>query len=188
MNNNMNNMKNQTLFITQTAVMIALLLGVQFVTRPFGQFVTGSLVNLILLVSLFMLGTANGVIVAVVSPFMALLAGIGPAFPQIVPFMAAGNVILVIVARFVSKNMAKSNMKDLIFSAIGLMIASTAKFLFLWIAIVIIALPLIPGIKEQQIAVISVAFTWPQLVTALIGSGLSMMVVPLLKRAKIKEA
>jgi len=95
---------------------------------------------------------------------------------------------LVIVARFVSKNMAKSNMKDLIFSAIGLMIASTAKFLFLWIAIVIIALPLIPGIKEQQIAVISVAFTWPQLVTALIGSGLSMMVVPLLKRAKIKEA
>lgn len=181
----MEKMKKQTLFITQTAVMIALLLGIQFVTRPFGQFVTGSLVNMILLTSLFMIGISSGVTVGLLSPFLAVFIGMGPAFIQIVPFMAAGNVILVLVASFVRKHMAKNNMKDFILAAGGLLIASAAKFLFLWIGLVIVFLPLIPGIKEQQIAVISGAFSWPQLVTALIGSSLTMVIVPLLKRAKV---
>ncbi|MCL2717784.1 MAG: ECF transporter S component [Lachnospiraceae bacterium] len=180
-------MNKHTLFITQTAVMIALLVGAQFVTRPLGQFVTGSLVNLILLISLFIIGTGSGITVGLLSPFMALLAGIGPAFPQIVPFMATGNIILVLVASLVKKHMAKSNKKDILIASAGLIAASAAKFLFLWIALVVVALPLIPGIKEQQIAVISVAFTWPQLVTALIGSTLAMIIVPLLKRARIKS-
>ena len=174
-----------TLFITQTAFMLALLLGVQFITRPFGQFVTGSLVNLILLVSLFMIGLGSGVTVGMLSPFLAFFAGIGPALPQVIPFMAVGNALLVLVARLVSKYMAKNNLKDIIFASIGLFLASTAKFLFLWVGLVIIALPLIPGLKEQQLTMLGAAFSWPQLVTALIGSTLAMMIVPILKRAKV---
>jgi len=177
-------MKNKKLvYITQTAVMLALLIGVQFATRSFSQFVTGALVNLILLTSVFMTGFSGGLTVAIASPFLAFLAGFGPAFIQIVPFIAAGNAILVSLAWVVRKRMTRFGAKDTCFAAIGLIAASAAKFLFLWVGLVAIALPLIPGIQEKQMEVIGAAFTWPQLVTALIGSALAMIIVPLLKKA-----
>lgn len=41
-------MNKKTLWITETAVMIALLVALQWATKPLGQFVTGSCVNLVL--------------------------------------------------------------------------------------------------------------------------------------------
>ena len=177
-------MKNrQIAFITQTAVMLALLVGAQFITRSFGQFVTGALVNLILLVSIFTVGLGGGLTVAVVSPFLAFMVGIGPAFIQVVPFVAVGNAILVITAYVVRNHIVRKSLKGKAITALGLIAASSAKTLFLWIGLVIIALPLIPGINEKQITVISAAFSWPQLITALVGSALAMVVTPLLKTA-----
>lgn len=182
-------MKNtKIIYITQTAVMIALLIGVQIMTLPFGQFVTGSMVNLVLLVSVFIIGIYGGLTVAVLSPLLAFAAGIGPAFIQIIPFIALGNALFVIVAWVISrKHMMRINAKDVLGASLGLLAASIAKFLFLWIGLVMTALPLISGIKEKQVAVIGVAFSWPQLITALIGSMLAIVVVPLLKKALINE-
>jgi len=175
---------NKINYITQTAVMLALLIGAQIITRSFGQFVTGSIVNLILLVSVFIIGIYGGVTIAVLSPILAFLAGIGPAFIQIIPFIAIGNVLFVTIAWLIAKNyIAKVNKNGFVISSIGLIAASVVKFLFLWIGLVVIALPLIPGIKEKQVAVIGAAFSWPQLVTALIGSILAIMIVPHLKKA-----
>lgn len=178
-------MKNNKIsYITQTAVMLALLIGVQTATRPFGQFVTGSLVNLILLVSVFMIGIYGGVTIALLSPILAFMAGIGPAFIQIIPFIAIGNAIFVIAAWLIAgSSIAKADKRAVTKSSVGLAAASAAKFLFLWIGLVMIALPMIPGIKEKQAAVIGASFSWPQLVTALIGSILAMIIVPLLKKA-----
>ena len=171
-------------YIVKTAVMLALLLGIQFATRSFGQFVTGPLVNLILLVSVFMIGLGGGLTVAVASNFLAFLAGIGPALPQVVPFAAVANAIFVIVAHALSrKRIAKKGLKDTALTAAGLVAAGAAKTAFLWVGLVFIALPLIPGLKEPQIAALSAAFTWPQLVTSLTGGALAMLLVPLLKRA-----
>jgi len=174
---------NKTRFITYTAVLLALLLGVQFLTQSFSQFVTGSLVNLILLVSVFIVGIGSGLIIGLVSPFLAFFVGIGPAFIQITPFMAIANIILVSIASLVRKYIAKGNKKDVLITGAGLVTAAIAKTTFFWVGLVLIALPLIPGINEKQLAVISTAFTWPQLVTALIGSTLAMIIVPLLKKA-----
>jgi hypothetical protein len=178
-------MKNNKIsYITQTAVILALLIGAQFITRPFGQFVTGSMVNLILLVSVFIIGIYGGVTIAVLSPLLAFLAGIGPAFIQIIPFIAIGNTLFVTIAWIIAKNfIAKSTTKDIMISSTGLIAASLSKFLFLLFGLVTVALPLIPGIKEKQIAVIGMAFSWPQLITALIGSILAMIIVPHLKKA-----
>jgi MFS family permease len=176
------------IYITQTAVMLALLIGVQLITRPFGQFVTGSLVNLILLVSVFIIGIYGGITVAVLSPVLAFLAGIGPSFIQIIPFIAVGNVLLVVVAWLIARNyMSRLKARDVLASAIGLIAASVTKFLFLWIGLVMIALPMIPGIKQKQLAMIGAAFSWPQLITALIGSILAIMIVPVLKKAVKQE-
>lgn len=175
---------NKIIYITQTAVMLALLIGAQFITRSFGQFVTGSMVNLILLVSVFLIGIYGGVTIAILSPFLAFLAGIGPAFVQIIPFIAIANTLFVVTAWIISKNfITKLSVKDHVISSIGLIAASVVKFLFLWIGLVMIALPLIPGIKEKQAAAIGASFSWPQLVTALIGSILAIILVPHLKKA-----
>ena len=177
-------MKNkQALFITQTAVMLALLIGIQFVTRSLGQFVTGSLVNMILLVSVFTIGLGGGLIVAVCSPFLAFFAGIGPAFIQIVPFVAVANALSVMIGRIAGKFIGKGSLKDIALAASGLVAASVIKTGFLWVGLVLIALPMIPGINEKQIAVISAAFTWPQLVTGCIGGALAMAAVPVLRKA-----
>ena len=87
-------MKNKTYWIAETAVMIALLVALQWATKPLGQFVTGSCVNLVLGVSTLVGGVWCGAVVAIASPFCAFLVGVGPAKLLIVPFIAVGNVVL----------------------------------------------------------------------------------------------
>ena len=176
-------MKNKTLYIVQTGVMLALLIAVQFFTHAFSTFVTGSLVNLILLVSVFMIGLGGGLTIAVLSNFFAFLMGVGPAFIQIVPFVAVGNAIFVTIAWFFRKFVGSHETKKRAVAVIGLVIASVAKMLFLWVGLVIIMLPMIPGLKPAQINIIGTAFSWPQLITALIGSTLAMIIIPLIRKA-----
>ena len=83
--------------LCRTAIFLALLIAVQFVTRSIGQYVTGSLVNLILIASGLMCGLWGGLAVAVLSPICAFFIGIGPAFPQVVPAVALGNAVLVLL-------------------------------------------------------------------------------------------
>ena len=66
-----------TKLITRTAMLIALLVAVQYVTKSAGQIVTGSCVNLILAVAALVGGVWCGAAVALISPFCAFLLGIG---------------------------------------------------------------------------------------------------------------
>ena len=95
-------MKNKTYWIAETAVMIALLVALQWATKPLGQFVTGSCVNLVLGVSTLVGGVWCGAVVAIASPFCAFLVGVGPAKLLIVPFIAVGNVVLVLLLHFIA--------------------------------------------------------------------------------------
>ena len=80
----------KTVWIARTAVCLALLIAIQFLTKSLGQLVTGSCVNLVLAIAALIGGVWSGVTVAVISPFCAYLLGIGPAFlPLVPPHMAA---------------------------------------------------------------------------------------------------
>ena len=68
-------MKNKTRWITRTAVLLALLVIMQAVTKSAGQLVTGSCVNAVLAVSVLVAGLSTGLTVALVSPFAAFLLG-----------------------------------------------------------------------------------------------------------------
>ena len=57
-------MKKQILWITETAVMLALLVTLQALTKAAGQYVTGSCVNLILAVTALTAGLGSGAAVA----------------------------------------------------------------------------------------------------------------------------
>ena len=176
--------KKRILWITQTAIFIALLVSVQAVTRPFGQFVTGSCVNFILVSACILIGLPSAAVVATVSPIFAfLIIGI-PAFPLLIPFMMAGNVVLVIVIHFISgKAFSDLTRRSYVRISVAAVAGSVIKFLVLWVGIVQIALSFIPDIKQPQIDAMSLTFSWPQLVTALIGSGLAVTVIPSLKKA-----
>ncbi len=171
-------MKKKTLWIAETAVMIALLVALQGLTKPAGQFVTGSCVNLILGVSALVGGLWCGLTVALLSPFFAFLLGIGPALIQIVPAIAVGNIVLVLVLYLICRKAKK-------FSALsygGAVAASVCKFVVLYALVVLLLLPLL-GLPEKQVAMMSAMFSWPQLVTALIGSFLAVTIAPVIRKA-----
>ena len=173
-------MRKKILWITETAVMLALLVAVQGLTSGLGnQFITGSCVNLILSVTALMVGLWGGVAVAAISPFVAFLFGIGPKFIQLIPVIAVGNLVLVLV-----RSLLKS--KQVWRSVVAWIVAAVAKFGTLYILMVKLVVPaLVAGgtIPAKAAATIAVQFGWPQLVTALIGGGLAMAIVPAVRKA-----
>ena len=171
-------MKKKTLWIAETAVMIALLVALQGLTKPAGQFVTGSCVNLILGVSTLVGGLWCGLTVALLSPFFAFALGIGPALIQIVPAIAVGNIVLVLVLFLICRKAKK--LSPLSYG--GAVAASVCKFAALYALVVLLLLPLL-GLPEKQVAMMSAMFSWPQLVTALIGSFLAVTVSPVIRKA-----
>ena len=64
----MSNVK--TFQITTTAIFLALLVSAQLLTKPMGQFVTGSLINLLLILSALLVSRWSGVLIATISPFL----------------------------------------------------------------------------------------------------------------------
>ena len=60
--------------------------------------------------------------------------------------------------------------------------ASVFKFAVLYSLVVLLLLPLL-GLPEKQVAMMSAMFSWPQLVTALIGSILAVTIAPAIRKA-----
>ena len=73
--------------ITETAVMLALLIALQALTKPLGQIVTGSCVNAVLAVTALFVGLGGGLTVALISPVCAFALGIAPNFVTVLPIM-----------------------------------------------------------------------------------------------------
>ncbi len=170
-------MNKKVLWITETAVMTAVLIALQVITKPMGQVVTGSCVNLVLGVAAIAGGLWCGVTVAVLSPFFAFLLHIGPALLPIVPMIAIGNAVLVVVLYLLAGQKPLGAV-----SYAAAVAAAAAKFVTLWLLIVKLVLPML-GLPEQKMAVMSAMFTWPQLVTALIGGVVAVTVAPVIRKA-----
>ena len=165
----------KTLWMTQTAVLTALLVLLQTITKAGGQFVTGSCVNIVLAVAALFSGLWSGMTVALVSPFLAFLLGIGPQLLPIVPAIAVGNVVYVLILRVLSG-------KQIWRQGIAWLCAALCKFLTLNLVVVQLLCRVLP-LAEKQVAAFTAMFSWPQLVTALIGGGVALLIVPVLHKA-----
>jgi len=169
----------KVLWITRTAVFIALTVVLQAITLQFGnQIITGSIVNLMLILSVMICGLATGMTVAVFTPILPTLLGFGPVWP-IVPFIAAGNIALVVVWHFLGNRSF-----GYIAYVLATITGAVAKFLVLYIGIVRIAIPYILGLPSQN--VMSVLFSYPQLITASVGGICAIILLPTLSKA-VKE-
>ena len=184
----MNKNHEKVLWITRTGVLAALLIALQWVTAPTsafaGQYITGSCVNAVLAISALVGGLWSGVVVAVLSPFCAFLLGIGPKLIQIVPAIALGNLVYVVLLWL----LIGSRERSVPLRFCGLAAAAVAKFGALYLAVVKLIIPVMgDALKAPQIQTFTAMFSWPQMVTALIGGTLALLMVPVLRKA-VKKA
>ncbi len=172
-------------WITETAVMLALLVTLQSLTKPMGQLVTGSCVNAILAVSALVGGLSSGITVALISPVLAFLLGIAPQVLT-VPAIMAGNTVYVILLSL----LADPTGKKLVKQAIAWVIAAAAKFVTLYAIVVglicgVLSESLMASgmLKAPMLQALPATFSWPQLITALIGGAVALLIMPVLRKA-----
>ena len=183
-------MNKKILWITETAVMLALLVALQAITKPLGQLVTGSCVNAVLAVTALVVGLSGGLTVALISPVCAFLLGIAPNFITALPIML-GNSCFVILLRLI---MGKSFV-PLWKQPVALICAATAKFGVLYFLVVKVICGLASGallgkkigkivlLAPPMLDKLPAMFTWPQLFTALIGGAIGIMIAHILRKA-----
>jgi len=152
------------------------------VTKSWGQIVTGSFVNAVLALSVLTVGLWSGVVVAALSPFFAFMLGIGPQLIAIVPAIALGNVVLVVVLWALTKGHKLKDWKTLI----AWVVASACKFLSLYLIVVQVLCKVLP-LKAPQVATFSTMFSWPQLITALIGTAVALLIAPVVRKGLNRE-
>ena len=178
-------MNKKILWITETAGMLALLIALQVLTKPMGQLVTGSFVNAVLAVTALLVGLSGSVVVSSVSPVLAYLLGIAPQILT-VPAIMVGNTVFVILLHYI----AGKNDKKLARSILAWIAAAVAKFATLYAVVVwlicgVLAQTLLENgvLKQPMLKLLPATFSWPQLITALIGGGVALMIVPVVRKA-----
>ena len=178
-------MNKKTLWITRTAALTALLVVLQASTAALGStLVTGTVVNLLLIISVMTCGAASGLSVAVLSPVLAKLIGIGPLW-GLIPFITAGNLALAAVWLAVGSRRWGPRYAPQI---TALALAAAAESLVLYLGVVKLALPLFSGLTAAQAAAIAHMFSAPQLVTAVLGGLLALPLLAPLKKAMERGA
>ena len=172
-------------WITETAVMLALLVSLQALTKPMGQLVTGSCVNAVLAVSALVGGMGCGLTVALISPVLAFLLGIAPQILT-VPAIMVGNSVFVVLLSLLADKSGKNILKQVI----AWLAAAVAKFAALYAIVVwLICGVLSEGLlaagvmKAPMLKALPATFSWPQLFTALIGGAVALFIVPVLRKA-----
>ncbi len=178
-------MKKNIQWITRTAILLALLVTLQAVTKGFGQLVTGSCVNAVLAIAVLVGGVGCGVTVALISPVLAFLLGIAPQILT-VPAIMAGNTVYVLLLHL----LADPSGKNLLRQALAWIAAAAAKFaaLYFLVAVLIcgvLSKPLLEAglLKAPMLKALPATFGVPQLITALIGGFAALLIVPILKKA-----
>ena len=172
-------------WITETAVMLALLITLQAVTKPLGQLVTGSFVNAVLAVAVLVAGLGSGITVALISPVLAYALNIAPQ-PLTVPAIMVGNCVYVLLLYFI----AGRDSRKLFRQVLAWLAAAGAKFAVLyaivvWLICDVLSQDLIASgaMKPPMLKMLPATFSWPQLFTALIGGAVALLIVPVLRKA-----
>ncbi len=152
-------------WISRTAILLAIALVFQM--GGFPQFITGPLVNTVLYLAAMIVGWQGGMLIGVLTPVIASIRGIlPPPLTPLIPFIALGNSILVILFFWLK---AKNRI-------VAIVIASVVKFLLLVSAVKLLV---------QVPPVIANMMSMPQLITALAGGAIALVIIHFFKKANI---
>ena len=140
------------------------------------QWVTGPIINAILILILFLVGIRSALVVCLVPSLMALSGGLLPAIlSPVVPFIMISNVIFVLsIDWFYNQN--KNEIKGY---WLGVIVGAGLKFLFLLLSVNFIGELLI----KQELAIkVAQMMSWPQFATAIAGGLIAWAVLKWLRR------
>ena len=172
-------------WITETAVMLALLVSLQALTKSMGQLVTGSCVNAVLAVSVLVGGLSCGLTVALCSPLLAYLLGIAPQILT-VPAIMMGNCVFVAALALLADKSGKKIFRQIA----AWIVAAAAKFatlyaIVVWLICGVLSQRLLAAgvMKPPMLKMLPATFSWPQLFTAFIGGALALLITPILRKA-----
>lgn len=182
-------------WITETAVMLALLVSLQWVgsfipEQMTKQLVTGTMVNCVLAVTVLIAGFSSGITVALISPVCAFGFGIAPNFVTVLPIMV-GNCCYVAILYFIIGKARKFGWKQ----PVALGCASLVKFGVLYLLVVKVICGMASGallgkkvgdivvLAPPMLKMLPTMFAWPQLVTALTGGAIALAITPVLRKA-----
>jgi len=176
----MNNIKIKNLTkINISSLGLFLILSSFIMVTPFyvhAQWITGPIVNALLILTLLIVGVREAMILSLVPSLMALSGGLIPVIlAPIVPFIMVSNIVFIYLidkTLFIFKNSNYSYW-------FSVFLASFVKFIFLYFSVNIISKLLI---KQELILKISQMMTWTQFFTAFTGGMIAFMILKLLKR------
>ena len=130
-------------------------------------------------------GLGCGLTVALISPVLAFLLGIAPQILT-VPAIMVGNSVYVVLMFVLADRSGKKLAKQVV----AWLAAAAAKFAALYAIVVglicgVLSESLLAAgtLKPPMLKALPATFSWPQLVTALIGGAVALLMVPVLRKA-----
>ena len=188
-------MSKKVRWITETAVMLALLISLQWAgsfvpDQMTKQLITGTMVNCVLAVTALVAGLSSGITVALISPVCAFLFGIAPNFITVLPIMI-GNCCYVALLSLIIGKARKFGWQQ----PVALASAAVVKFGVLYLLVVKVICGVASGsllgkkigetvlLAPPMLKMLPTMFAWPQLVTALTGGVIALAIVPVLRKA-----
>lgn len=175
------NANRKSLLIARIGIMLALTLVLQYVTGLAGiQLLTGSAVNMMLIITAMVAGLVGGVCVGLITPYVGFLLGLSSNV-ILTPFIGVSNAIYIALFAIILKAFKGEygDVKSIWQQGVGLVIGAFVKFLFLYYITYNILLPLVMATVPAALAV---TFGITQFFTAMIGGVCAIAVGYLLKK------
>lgn len=170
---------------TRTAILLALAVASQFL-KNLSVYITGPIVNCILIVCALYCGPDNAAVLCVILPLTSWLITGSPvisAMPVILPCIMAGNLVPVLCVWLFQKR--GDSERNLI---VGMAAGCLGKALFMGLTISCLILPLLgpeSGLPAPALNMARVTFSLTQFITAVIGCIPVLAVRKALSAAKV---
>lgn len=181
------NTNKKVIWITRTALFLAVAIVAQLVGGSMGgvvvgQLFTGILVNMALIIAGIVVGISSGCTIAILTPCLAFLFGI-MKIPPVIPIVMLGNLTIVILTALFFKRFSKSSSSiyiNILLELLGMIVAAFCKCAVLLLSVSYV-LPLFVKVVPKQIVA---SFGIIQAVTGSLGGALALAVIPALLKAK----
>lgn len=168
--------------LIRASLLLALAIVAQAIGRGFpqiSQLFVGSIVNCILIIAALTCSTYLGTLVGVLTPILAWVIGqLPPPMGPFVPFIVIGNAIYIILFSLIYKK--KNNLRKYL----SIIIAAIFKYFFLFISSSKLIYLFNLNIPKKVANKLVIMMGFPQLITALIGGALALLLHEMLIKRK----
>lgn len=168
--------------LVRTSLFLALAIVIQIMGKNFpqiNQFLVGPIINAILILTAFMCGTTWSVSLGVLTPVLAWLTGqLASPLAPFIPFIIIGNAIFVIFYG------ALKNYKSY-GKYIGIIAGAFFKYVFLSLSASKLVHVFNLAIPKKIADKLVVMMSTPQLITALIGGFLAILLIEILTKRNV---